>query len=70
MNGLIIKKYLGTEGLEYFSLLNTAQEEGFINSDIPSPEGLDDSFMCRCRPAGNGLSSDVQSSLYNIPVLE
>jgi hypothetical protein len=43
---LIVKKDIGTKGFQKWPLGHATQKDGFINTDIPSPQGSDYTLMC------------------------
>lgn len=49
MTRLIIEEHIGGEGFEKGGLLQTAQEQRFVQADIPFAQGADHSLMGRCR---------------------
>ena len=58
MTALVIEKNIGTESTQEFSLVHSAKEVAFINSDIPCAQGFNYAFMGRRRACGDQRGSD------------
>lgn len=62
MDLLIVKEDVGIEGFEDLALFDPAQEEGFVDADVPGTQGTNHPFVGRggscsheSRPDGRGF---------------
>lgn len=58
MGVLIVEEHVGTKGLENLVLGEAAEEEGFIHTDIPFPEGVDHAGVGRTVAGGHYGDAD------------
>ena len=69
MNRLVIEEDVGIECFQDLALLDTAQEEGFVNPDVPCPQGSDNAFMGWCAPCCNKSGPDG-AGILRVAVLD
>ena len=50
---LVIKKHIRPICLQELGFIHATQKQGFIETDLPGPERLDDPFMGRSGPCCN-----------------
>ena len=58
MAGLVVEKNIGGESFEKGRLLQAAQEQGLVETDIPLAQGADDPLMGGRRAGGDQGCAD------------
>ena len=50
---LVVKEHIRRKRLQKLRFAHAAEKKGFIEADVPSPQGADDPFMGRSLPGGD-----------------